>query len=184
MANASFNVLEGKYSASYRTDALIRHILSCTNGCFVTDLQCISNTSCSGSSPRPISWVCWRWWPLHQMNHFPVDIVLGQFLVVLQNAATIYEPLPRGLYANCRSDSALQVSHSHWRFKSGKVMVARVERLHRDLDQRDVAGRGIGAVRSGRCRIHAQQWPLKQPTLPTSPSSTLNVWTLNHHSCQ
>ena len=41
MAMASFNALEGKYSATYRTDALIRQILSCTNECFISDLLCI-----------------------------------------------------------------------------------------------------------------------------------------------
>ena len=40
MAIASFSALEGKYSATCKTDAHIRQILSCTDCCLISDLQC------------------------------------------------------------------------------------------------------------------------------------------------
>ena len=90
------------------------------------------------------------------MNHFPVYVVFGQFLVILEDAATIDQPLPHGLNAYSRSNPALKVPDGHGRRESDKVMVARVERFHRDLDQ-GVTGCSIGAMRRGWCRFHDEK---------------------------
>ena len=78
-------------------------------------------------------YTCW-WWPLDEMEDLPVEVVVFNLLVVLEDPAAIDEPLQVSLNVHLRGNLLLQVFNGALVVHVFYGVIGRVQGLDRHLD--------------------------------------------------
>merc|ERR1719300_2276102 len=82
---------------------------------------------------QPVGATCW-WWPLDEMEDLPVEVVVFDLLVVLEDPAAINEPLQVSLNVHLRGNLLLQVFNGALVVHVFYGVIGRVQGLDRHLD--------------------------------------------------